>query len=277
MLHIACILYLYDFMCIEIWFRGRNARGLLDRNYWRGSLNPRPTVDWYLHKTAQAIEKVQELNPDGPITLLAHSAGGWLGRLYLLEFGTTGIDRFVSLGSPHLPPPQGVIDQTRGILTWITERSPGAYHADDLEYVTIAGKFIKGSPLLGPGDFYSRVIGLGYNQVCGESAVWGDGVVPIPSAHLEGAMQLTLDGIYHSPLGASLDVEENVILTAAESSYVDSDDYDDLPGQEVSADEPATTPAARKWYGSKSVVPQWVHLLRVSAAPSNKNVLKRDV
>jgi hypothetical protein len=28
-------------------------------------------------------------------------------------------------------------------------------------------------------------------------------VVPVPSAHLEGAEQLTLEGVYHSPLGAS--------------------------------------------------------------------------
>ena len=40
------------------------------------------------------------------MTLLAHSAGGWLGRLYLLGFGTAGIDRLVSIGSPHQPPPQ---------------------------------------------------------------------------------------------------------------------------------------------------------------------------
>lgn len=31
----------------------------------------------------------------------------------MLEFDRTGIDRFVSLGSPMLPPPEGVIDQVR--------------------------------------------------------------------------------------------------------------------------------------------------------------------
>lgn len=50
-------------------------------------------------------------------------AGGWLGRVFLLDFGaaSNGIDQFVSLGSPHLPPPPGVIDQTRGILTWVQQ------------------------------------------------------------------------------------------------------------------------------------------------------------
>jgi hypothetical protein len=40
-------------------------------------------------------------------------------------------------------------------------------------------------------------------QVCGDATAWGDGVVPVPSAHLEGAEQITLEGVYHSPLGAS--------------------------------------------------------------------------
>ena len=41
----------------------------------------------------------------GPVTLIAHSAGGWLARVYLLGFGTAGITRLVTLGAPHLPPP----------------------------------------------------------------------------------------------------------------------------------------------------------------------------
>jgi hypothetical protein len=186
----------------------RNAAGLLDTAYWTGSLKPRPTVDWYLDRIESAIAAAKStLGPDVPLTLLAHSAGGWLGRLYLLEL-TNGspstsqnIDRFVSLGSPHLAPPPGVVDQTRGILTWISENCPGCYH-DDVEYVTIAGKYIKGAPFSGPGGWQRRIVGAGYQQVCGDAAVWGDGVVPVPAAHLEGALQLTLEGVYHSPLGA---------------------------------------------------------------------------
>jgi hypothetical protein len=32
-------------------------------------------------------------------------------RLFLLDFDRTGIDRFVSLGSPQLAPPDGIVDQ----------------------------------------------------------------------------------------------------------------------------------------------------------------------
>ena len=113
----------------------RNAAGLLDPAYYSGKLEPRPTVDWYLRKIEEAVESAREAHPKAPITLLAHSAGGWLGRLFMLDFGTQslGIDRFVSLGSPHLPPPEGAIDQTRGILSFINDRTPGAFHPEVTE------------------------------------------------------------------------------------------------------------------------------------------------
>lgn len=58
----------------------------------------------------------------------APQAGGWLGRVYLLDWSPAGVDRFVSLGSPHAPPPEGVLDQTRGILTYCSQACPGAFH-----------------------------------------------------------------------------------------------------------------------------------------------------
>ena len=38
------------------------------------------------------------------------------------------------------------IDQTRGILTHVTETCPGRFH-DEVEYITVAGKFVKGASL----------------------------------------------------------------------------------------------------------------------------------
>ncbi len=43
-------------------------------------------------------------------------------------------------------------------------------------------------------------------QVCGEAEVWGDFIVPLPSAHLPGALNVDLDGVFHSPLGEKLPV-----------------------------------------------------------------------
>lgn len=58
--------------------------------------------------------------------------------------------------------------------------------------------------------------------MCGQAEVWGDGITPVDWAHLDGAENVVLDGVYHSPVGA---------------------------GPE------------RPWYGTEGVLEQWVHYL----------------
>jgi hypothetical protein len=41
-------------------------------------------------------------------------------------------------------------------------------------------------------------------QVCGDAEVWGDFIVPVASAHLEGATIVNIDDCFHSPLGTKL-------------------------------------------------------------------------
>ncbi|KAJ4721399.1 GPI inositol-deacylase PGAP1-like protein [Melia azedarach] len=236
------------------WFR--NAAGLVDPNYWRGTLRPRPVLDWYFKRIDKAIREAKELSQGGNLSLIGHSAGGWLARVYMEEFGFSDISLLLTLGTPHLPPPKGlpgVIDQTRGLLYYVEKHCTKAAYTPELKYVCIAGRYIQGARLFGnsnvdvdsalaiepisevaivnethststPTTFRARIVGQGYKQVCGQADVWGDGVVPEVSAHLEGALNISLDGVYHSPVG--------------------SDD------------------ASRPWYGSPAVVEKWIqHLL----------------
>ena len=131
-----------------------------------------------------------------------------------------------------------MIDQTRGILSNVTASAPGAYH-EDVEYICVNGHYNKGQDitldilrsLVSNNDEESSdnaatiqdiVVGLGYKQACGEAEVWGDGITPEVCGSLEGAMNVVLPGVYHSPLGAA----EN-----------------------------------RPWYGSEPVLDQWAHHL----------------
>jgi hypothetical protein len=41
-------------------------------------------------------------------------------------------------------------------------------------------------------------------QVCGDAEVWGDCIVPVASAHLDGAINVDVDDCFHSPLGTKL-------------------------------------------------------------------------
>ena len=79
-----------------------------------------------------------------------------------------------------------VVDQTRGILTWVEQTCPGNFHSS-IEYVTVAGKYLKGAGLRDKGaSIAQKVVGAGYQQVCGDARVWGDGITPVVAAHLEG-------------------------------------------------------------------------------------------
>ena len=96
-------------------------------------------------------------------------------------YGTDGIDRMVTLGSPHKAPPKasipalpclllaaclsvttcpsmyllapflaqdkGLVDQTRGILTWVTENCPDNFH-QEVGYATVSAHFLRAFQLL---------------------------------------------------------------------------------------------------------------------------------
>ena len=59
----------------------------------------------------------------------------------------------------------------------------------------VAGKWMKGARLRGSGgSLPQKLVGLGYQQVCGDPEVWGDGITPVPAAHLEGKLhQIVLE------------------------------------------------------------------------------------
>jgi hypothetical protein len=76
--------------------------------------------------------------------------------------------------------------------------------------------------LTGEGGWKAKFAGAGYQQVCGDAEVWGDFIVPVAAAHLDGAINIDIEDCFHSPLGADL-------------SFFGP------------------------WYGSPQMVDQWVH------------------
>jgi hypothetical protein len=85
-----------------------------------------------------------------------------------------------------------------------------------------------------------RLAGFGYEAVCGDPEAWGDGITPVPSSHLPGAVTLTLEGVFHSPLGA-----DEGGSGSEEGSDEGGNNNNDGIGR-------------RPWYGSEGVLDQWV-------------------
>ncbi|HEY9666408.1 MAG TPA: lipase, partial [Coleofasciculaceae cyanobacterium] len=63
-----------------------------------------------------------------------------------------------------------------------------------IRYVCVAGKALYGDRKWQNWFAYSS-----YEMTCGIGGCWGDGITPIEAAHLEGAENLVIDGVFHSP------------------------------------------------------------------------------
>lgn len=132
----------------------------------------------------------------GKVTLVGHSAGGIVARLYLSPepfqgvayCGLKHVDRVITLGSPH--------HSQRGTNTrqWVDDEYPGACFAPQVGYASVAGKAVRGAP---HGSFRERLAYLFYERLCGEGNTWGDGLVPVESALLRGSRQIVLEGASH--------------------------------------------------------------------------------
>jgi hypothetical protein len=71
---------------------------------------------------------------------------------------------------------------------------PGAYYFPDVSYVSVAGSALMGDR--GGSPLARFAFGV-YRRLCGTGETWGDGLVPVISALLEGSHQITLSGVYH--------------------------------------------------------------------------------
>lgn len=176
----------------------------LQRRDWFPTLGGRPMTPilLQLHRTVKQV--LQQYNTS-KVNLIGHSAGGWISRIYLGEKPYLGrsavapisaweayrfVATLVTLGTPHISQERW----TRWNLDFVNDNYPGAFYNSQVCYVCVAGKSIFGQRQRGSWLAYSS-----YRLTCGEGNCWGDGITPIAAAHLEGADNLILEGVKHSP------------------------------------------------------------------------------
>ena len=147
----------------------------------------------------------QQINPIG------HSAGGWISRIYLGEVPYTiygdvtanavglwnakaKIAPLITLGTPQI----SCKEWTKKNLDFVNDNYPGAFYPE-VKYICVAGKLSYGKKQLGHCLTYSS-----YQMICGAGNTWGDGITPVTAAHLAGAMNITIEGVKHSPNTAGI-------------------------------------------------------------------------
>jgi pimeloyl-ACP methyl ester carboxylesterase len=151
---------------------------------------------WVLRRLGRTVQMAAAASATGRVTLIGHSSGGVMARLYLGEEpfegerfeGRRWVDTLYTLGSPHY--------NRRGarLRKLVEARYPGAYFAPEVRYVAVMGRAIEGRR---HGTAAEQRAAATYAQITEIGEGWGDGLVPEASGLLKGAEHITLPGVYH--------------------------------------------------------------------------------
>ncbi len=149
-----------------------------------------------LNRLNETVVSAVKESRTGKVTLIGHSSGGILGRLFLspeplrghVYNGLNYMNTLITLGSPHYN------HKGAALRKWVEEKYPGAYFDPVVRYVSVVGKAIRGNKR---GSLKERRVYWYYKSLCGRGDVWGDGIVPLPSALLQGSQHIIVDGLRH--------------------------------------------------------------------------------
>ncbi|MFM2080758.1 MAG: hypothetical protein RLZZ219_1440 [Cyanobacteriota bacterium] len=148
-----------------------------------------------LDRTADLVAELAAASPTGRVTLIGHSSGGVMLRLFLgsepfegrVYGGAELVDRLIMLGSPH------TALRATPLRQLVDRRYPGAWFADAVEYVSVAGDLDPAE-----GSATARRLAPGsYRAISGSETAAGDGLVPVASACLQGSRTVVLPGVAH--------------------------------------------------------------------------------
>ncbi len=149
-----------------------------------------------LDRVDAEVHQLQALSPSGQVTLIGHSSGGVMLRLYLSDelclnrqyAGSKRCNRLITLGSPH----QAV--RATPLRLMVDRRFPGC-HERGVDYVAVAGEInLDGD---NASAFSRRSASGSYKSIAGDAELSGDGLVPITSALLDGARHLIQGNTAH--------------------------------------------------------------------------------
>lgn len=157
-----------------------------------------------LRRFAGTVKSVLRQTNAARLTIVGHSAGGILARLFMGDqpygpqqiayAGHRVVNQLVTVGTPHSTVRsgrQGGLNQ----VAWVMQRYPGAYWPD-VEYVTVMGTGIEGHS---SGTFAARAAFASYRLFDGRGDQVGDGIVPLSCGLLEGARHILLPDVHHGP------------------------------------------------------------------------------
>ncbi|MEM6446894.1 MAG: lipase [Cyanobacteria bacterium J06642_2] len=194
-----------------------NLQALLRDRGYPASIVPLKVSNWFItvggrpitpiaNALAQTIEAIRAQHNVSKVNLIGHSAGGWIARIFLgstpyygnVWNGRESVATLITLGTPHVSQERW----TRYNLSFVNDNYPGAYWPE-VKYVCVGGHALQGrqAPWYRPREWNGAewLAYSSYQLTVGDGRVWGDGITPVVAAHLDGATNLTIDRVMHSP------------------------------------------------------------------------------
>ena len=182
------------------------CRWLRHRTQQPVELVPASRIDWLLtswsfgwgrllDRVAAQAEALAARSATGKVTLIGHSSGGVMLRLFLADDPFAGrryngrqwVNCLYTLGSPH------TALRATPLRQMVDRCYPGSYFSDAVRYISVAGSLAAqdGSALS------QRMAPRSYQAIAGRIDLQGDGLVPVDSALLSGSEMVTLPGVAH--------------------------------------------------------------------------------
>jgi pimeloyl-ACP methyl ester carboxylesterase len=161
-----------------------------------------------LHKLSGTLSWARRRLGADRFVLVGHSAGGLVARLYPSNrpvwgktyHGAGNVAGIVTLGTPHCSTRLLGNPEKEGESWYLVDEAnrtvPGAAYSDQIHYLTVAGRYLYGRTKGSRRERRAHQVYEFFGAQGGDA--WGDGVVPVACAQLDGAETVVLEGVAHS-------------------------------------------------------------------------------
>ncbi|GJQ08593.1 hypothetical protein GpartN1_g384.t1 [Galdieria partita] len=172
-------------------------------HHWIPTIGGRPVTP-ILEILSTTVQQVLNDTQTDKVHLVAHSAAGWICRIWLGSGVYCGasydcqkwVSSLVCLGTPH----RSKQKLTKTNLDYVNQQFPDAFHSH-IQYVCVAGTGCKNPQWWKPKEWTAYI---SYQMTLGTHLCEGDGIIPVPCATLKDAWNILLDGVWHSPRSPGL-------------------------------------------------------------------------
>jgi pimeloyl-ACP methyl ester carboxylesterase len=161
--------------------------------------SPEKSTNRVMKALDRSVREMERKFPGEPITLVAHSGGGTVAMIYLLEQPFQGdlyypgkrIKKLITLGTPFHTHEHYAKIKTDFIFSHL--------HADFFDRVAVVSVVSDKYHGNSEGSFFEKTCYQFYKNVLEDGNVAGDGIVPAKSCFLEGAENVTIADAEHLP------------------------------------------------------------------------------